>query len=323
MYSNCQVTVGLIFMNPKNYHRFMDTLGSILKNRFYSIQLLLIDNTGEDFFTFATSDNLFRSAVRTDTGESMLGRFKDYIVPEDEFSFYKNSEIKSVAVNWNTIYKYSDTPVVIFCNDDIIVNEYYDKYIYDTVFGDMFYHGDNSPVGVCSFPEVYPHPVLVNEDWNMDNCRGKYIANSGVMPIIEGFNGACWGTRKTLLEEVARRQPENLPFDERYKLACYEDLDFYEVASGMGYRFNLCYQTFVFHYGASTRNSEIMDDLQQKHTEGMYHIEYNRKLFLEKWKMTEDELKRFEDTLYKGWNDPDKNHPLWHRAQELVKETMQ
>ena len=299
-----EVTIGIIFMNPQNYDKFVKALYSILSKRYFiSIHLVLIDNTGSDFFVVdETTKDPYLVLRRKTTQEPLLLQFKDYVdFDNDSVQYIKNAECKSVAENWNTIYKVSNSPVVIFCNDDIIVNEYYDRILFNYVFGNPM--GERTDI--ASYCEVYPYPQLLIDGWNQEKCVDggrKGLWNTGM-------NGACWATRRSVLEEVAKFQPNKQPFDTRYKLACYEDLDFYMTATrNLRLDFGVVYDSFIFHYGASTRNSDMVKELQNKQMGGSYHIDYNKKVFQEKWKLTDDQLHGLENSLYKGWNINHLNH---------------
>jgi len=302
MFRNHQVTVGVIFMNPNNITRFGKTVKSIRENSLFNIELVIINNSPEDFHS------CFHNYFYEHFGESSSEFERDNLV------LINQPEQKSCAENWNTIYENATSPVIIFCNDDIIVNQYFDKIIYDKL---MDYTCDK-PLGICSFPEAYPHETLLNKDWNYENCR------SDSRHIVSGFNGACFGVRKSLLDEVVKWRDDELntrPFDVEYKLGGYEDLDFHDiVCNHMGYRAEVCFDSFIFHYGASTRNSDVVKELQKTHTGGEYHLDYNRKIFLRKWNWTEETLEKFEAEFYKGWNIDQLNHPVWHSAQRLLKE---
>lgn len=296
------VTIGIIFMNPDNYPKFERALESILQKRFFNIKLVLVDNTGQKFFTINQGVNQLDAIVSKATGFPLLRQWKDFIdlSPKgDVVHLIQNEQILGVAENWNNIFRNSGTPVVIYCNDDIIVNRHFDRMIYDTVMK------DSPDFDVVSFKEIFPHEDLVKHAWTTISTRDSSDEI--------GFNGCCWGTTLDVLREVGLRQGTGLPFDPRFKLACYEDLDFYKLATEGSPNFNFLLHggSFVFHYGASTRNSPMVQRLQSDHTKGLYHIAYNKLQFMAKYGMEDvDELGAFEKTLYKGWGNPEKIHAV-------------
>lgn len=301
MFRTHPVTIGLIFMNPDNYPRFEQALESILRWRFFNIKLVLVDNTGQKFFTTNPCGNPLDGIISKATGFPLFRQWKDLIdlTPRgDAIQLLQNEQILSVAENWNNIFRYSGTPVVIYCNDDIVVNRHFDWMIYETVMK------DSPEYDVVSFKEVPPIEELMKMEWTTVGTRDT---SDGI-----GFNGCCWGTTWDVLREVGMRQGTGLPFDPRFKLACYEDLDFYKLATegSPSFSFLLHGGSFVFHHGASTRNSLMVQRLQNDHTKGLYHIDYNRMEFLKKYKMTVEQLKEFEAGLYKGWGDPERLHAV-------------
>lgn len=179
---------------------------------------------------------------------------------------------------WNIGVNIATTQYVLILNSDTEVPPQFDK-----IMLDEFAKHEN-----CYCISV---PEVTVKSWKEKGATTVVCDNWS-----NGLNGVCF-----MIDKVKCINQFKLNFfDERFIPSCYEDVDFYKNIVDAGGQSIVTAKTAVMHYGAFTRNSREMLEVDHR-VNGCYHIQANKKRFADKHNLCPNDVDYWEHKM-KEWH---------------------
>jgi N-acetylglucosaminyl-diphospho-decaprenol L-rhamnosyltransferase len=183
------------------------------------------------------------------------------LVQYPEVRVIRNEVNKGCAAAWNQGIRASDTPWIVFLNNDVVVSANW--------LQNLLHYAETNQVEIISSAMRESSYSLHDLNYNFGAYASRFVRRMSSVSRGGVAHGVCFMVHRDVFEKVGL-------FDEHFERGLYEDRDFFERAKRVGLRLAITGSSFIHHFRSVTQ------DRLRKQGDVKY-IQNNRAYFEAKW----------------------------------------